>query len=178
MAWVGSWLVALAIFAGLGLDLRAGQVTSIAAARSQVREAAKMLRRATPPALLVLRKPVSAASLPAGSIADLPESLRRSAGAAGAAFCQCPRREIAKQNHPTGDCEKWPGLEGAEAQEAVRELHPRRARPVTNSSAHESSRLPDRRRPDPAFARNLFSLCGRASRLLRLLLPGASAAPE
>ena len=98
---------------------------------------------------------------------------------AGAAFCQCPRREIAKQRTPsTGDCEKWPGLEGAEAQEAVRELHPRRARPVTKSSARESSRLPDRRRPDPAFARNLFSLCGRASRLLRLLLPGASAAPE
>jgi hypothetical protein len=97
---------------------------------------------------------------------------------AGAAFCQCPRREIAKQNHPTDDCEKWPGLEGVEAQEAVREHHPRRARPVTNSSARESSRLPDRRRPDPAFARNLFSLWPELPRLLRLLLPGAPAAPE
>lgn len=97
---------------------------------------------------------------------------------AGAAFCQCPRREIAKQNHPTDDCEKWPGLEGVDAQEAVREHHPRRARPVTNSSARESSRLPDRRRPDPAFARNLFSLWPELPRLLRLLLPGAPAAPE
>ena len=177
MAWVRAWLVALAIFAGLRLSLR-DQVTSIAAARSQACEAAKIPRRATPPALLLPREPVSAAPLHAGSIADLPESPRRSVGAAGAAFCQCPRREIAKQNHPPDDCEKWPGLEGVEAQEAVREHHPRRARPVTNSSARESCRLPDRRRPDPAFARNLFSLWPELPRLLRLLLPGAPAAPE
>ena len=102
MARFGTWLVALAIFAGLCLGFR-GLGTSVeAACTSPAHEAcaAAALPRAAPPAQI---EPDSATSLPAGSIAGVPGVGPARSPAALILYQHCPQLKTTGEKRHDGE---------------------------------------------------------------------------